>query len=123
MTSKCTPSQVRLLSAIAWIILLIACVNFMNLATASSQKRAREVGVRKMLGAERKRLITQFMSEGFFMSLMAAVVAIIIMAVSLPAFNLLMQKRLALNIANLFHVISLLIIAIICGLIFRAFSH
>ena len=109
--------QVRMLSAIAWIILLIACINFMNLATASSQKRAREVGVRKVLGAEKKRLIAQFMGEAFFMSLFATIVAIGIIAFSLPAFNMLMQKRLALNIANPFHIISLLIIAVICGLI------
>ncbi len=52
--------QVRMLSAIAWIILFIACINFMNLATANSQKRAKEVGVRKVLGAGKKRLIHQF---------------------------------------------------------------
>ena len=110
-------TQVRMLSAIAWIILLIACINFMNLATASSQKRAKEVGVRKVLGAGKKKLVMQFMSEAFFMALIATIVAIFIMSLSLPAFNLLMQKQLGLNIANPYHIISLLIIAIICGLI------
>jgi len=109
--------QVNMLSAIAWIILLIACINFMNLATASSQKRAREVGVRKVLGAGRKTLVAQFMGEAFFMSLVATIVAVFIITVSLPAFNLLMQKQLALNIANPIHIISLLLIAVICGLI------
>jgi putative ABC transport system permease protein len=109
--------QVRMLSAIAWIILLIACINFMNLATASSQKRAKEVGVRKVLGAGKKKLVMQFMGEAFFMALIATIVAIFIMSLSLPAFNLLMQKQLGLNIANPYHIISLLIIAIICGLI------
>jgi len=109
--------QVRMLSAIAWIILLIACINFMNLATASSQKRAREVGVRKVLGAGKEKLVAQFMGEAFFMSLIATLFAIIIIAVSLPAFNMLMQKQLVLNIANPFHIISLLIIAAVCGLI------
>ncbi len=109
--------QVRMLSAIAWIILLIACINFMNLATANSQKRAREVGVRKVLGAGKEKLVIQFMGEAFFMSLIATLFAIIIIALSLPAFNMLMQKHLALNIANPFHLISLLIIAAVCGLI------
>ncbi len=59
-----------MLSAIAWIILFIACINFMNLATASSQKRAREVGVRKVLGAGKKGLIAQFVGETVFMSLL-----------------------------------------------------
>ena len=53
-------TQVRLLSVIAWIILLIACINFMNLATAGSQKRVKEIGVRKVLGAEKKKLVFQF---------------------------------------------------------------
>ena len=110
-------TQLRMLCAIAWIILLIACINFMNLATASSQKRAREVGVRKVLGAGKKTLVMQFMGEAFFMAIIATVVAIFIMSLSLPAFNMLMQKQLALNITNPYHVISLLIIAIICGLI------
>jgi putative ABC transport system permease protein len=110
-------TQVRILSAIAWIILLIACINFMNLATASSQKRAREVGVRKVLGAGKKKLVAQFMSEAFFMSLIATAVAILIMALSLHGFNMLMQKQLELNIAKPFHIISLLIIAVVCGLI------
>ena len=63
---------VRLFSIIAWIILLIACINFMNLATARSEKRAREVGVRKVLGAGKKNLIFQFIGEALFMALLAA---------------------------------------------------
>ncbi len=78
--------QVRMLSAIAWIILFIACINFMNLATASSQKRAREVGVRKVLGAGKKKLIIQFIGEAMSLSLVAGFAAIIIMAFALPAF-------------------------------------
>ncbi|HCN85008.1 MAG TPA: acetylornithine deacetylase [Sphingobacteriaceae bacterium] len=109
--------QVRLLSAIAWIILLIACINFMNLATANSQKRSREVGVRKVLGAGKRGLISQFMGEALFMSFLATIVAVIIMAVSLPAFNMLMQKQLSLHLGSPFHLISLLCITLICGLV------
>ena len=110
-------TQVRLLSVIAWIILLIACINFMNLATASSQKRAREIGVRKVLGAEKKKLVVQFIGEALFMSAIAAVFAVIIITLSLPAFNNLMQKQLALHLENPVHIIGLLGITIICGLI------
>ncbi|HEY1870676.1 MAG TPA: ABC transporter permease, partial [Chitinophagaceae bacterium] len=109
--------QVRLLSVIAWIILLIACINFMNLATANSQKRAREIGVRKVLGAEKKKLIFQFIGEALFMSAIATVFAIIIISLSLPAFNSLMQKQLSLHLENPVHITGLLTITIICGLI------
>ncbi len=109
--------QVRMLSAIAWIILLIACINFMNLATANSQKRAKEVGVRKVLGAEKKGLISQFIGEALFMSLLACVIAIFIIIFSLPAFNTLMQKNLSLGLSNPYHITTMLLIAAICGLI------
>jgi putative ABC transport system permease protein len=110
-------TQVRLLSVIAWIILLIACINFMNLATANSQKRAREIGVRKVLGAGKRKLVFQFISEALFMSAIAAVFAVIIISLSLPAFNSLMQKQLSLHLENPVHIIGLLTITIICGLI------
>ncbi len=108
---------VNLFSIIAWIILLIACINFMNLATARSEKRAREVGVRKVLGARKKGLIAQFISETFLLAFIAALIAIIIIIVTLPAFNLLVEKQLNLsnNIAS--HLTSLLLITTLCGLI------
>jgi putative ABC transport system permease protein len=109
--------QVRMLSLIAWIILLIACINFMNLATARSEKRAKEVGVRKVLGSGKKSLIAQFMGEAFMMSAVATIVAVIIMSISLPAFNTLMQKDLALNLVNSSHIIFLCSILFVCGLI------
>ena len=109
--------QVHMLSLIAWIILLIACINFMNLATARSEKRAKEVGVRKVLGSGKKRLITQFMGEAFMMSFMATVIAVLIVSLSLPAFNLLMQKNLALNPGSPVHILFLLVITVVCGLI------
>jgi putative ABC transport system permease protein len=109
--------QVRMLSAIAWIILFIACINFMNLATANSQKRAKEVGVRKVLGAGKKGLITQFIGEALLMSSVATVVAIFITAISLSAFNSLMQENLSLNILEPSHIIFLIVITVICGLV------
>ncbi len=109
--------QVYMLSTIAWILLFIACINFMNLATASSLKRAKEVAVRKVMGVERKGLIFQFMSEALLMSLLATVAAVIIIVLALPAFNMLMQKQLLLHLNSPLHLISLLIITMICGLI------
>ncbi|HMF69851.1 MAG TPA: ABC transporter permease [Flavitalea sp.] len=109
--------QVRMLSIIAWIILFIACINFMNLATANSQKRSREVGVRKVLGAGKQKLIFQFLGEAMFLSMVSTVVAVIIMAIALPAFNVLMQKNLSLDLINPFHIVSLITIMVICGLL------
>jgi putative ABC transport system permease protein len=109
--------QVRMLSAIAWIILFIACINFMNLATASSQQRAKEVGVRKVLGAGKKGLVIQFLSEAMLMSLLATAGSMVIMLLALPSFNMLMQKHLSLGLGSLFHIVVLLIICIICGLV------
>jgi len=109
-------TYVHLFSIIAWIILLIACINFMNLATARSEKRAREVGVRKVLGSGKRMLIFQFIGEAIFMAALSAVVAVIIMALLLPTFNLLVQKNLVLDLGNPLHLAALLAITFICGL-------
>jgi putative ABC transport system permease protein len=109
--------QVRMLSAIAWIILFIACINFMNLSTASSQKRAREVGVRKVLGAGKSGLIARFIGEALFLSMLAAITAIVIVICTLPFFNTLVQKNLSIDPGNPIHICALLFIAIICGLV------
>jgi putative ABC transport system permease protein len=109
-------TYVHLFSVIAWIILLIACINFMNLATARSEKRAREVGVRKVLGSGKRMLFFQFMGETFFMALLSAVIAVILMTLLLPAFNLLIQKNLALGLDKPLHIAALLAITLICGL-------
>ncbi|MES2849496.1 MAG: ABC transporter permease, partial [Bacteroidota bacterium] len=108
---------VRLFSIIAWIILFIACINFMNLATARSEQRAKEVGVRKVLGAGKKRLIGQFISEALLMAFLAAITAVVIMSLVLPLFNTLVQKQLALGLTLPSHFIALLLITIICGLV------
>src|ERR1017187_644646 len=108
---------VRLFSIIAWIILFIACINFMNLATAGSEKRSKEIGVRKVLGSGKKRLIVQFIGEAIFMALLAAVVAVILMFLLLPAFNSLVQKDLSLGLTNPYHFIALMLLAVICGFV------
>jgi len=110
-------TYVHLFSVIAWIILFIACINFMNLATARSEKRAREVGVKKVLGAEKKTLIAQFIGEALFMAAFSAFVAVVLMLLALPAFNTLVQKNLSVGIGNPLHLGVLLIITLICGLV------
>lgn len=85
---------VRLFGIIAGFILLIACINFMNLSTARSEKRAKEVGIRKVVGAQRYRLITQFIGESILLSFLAAILALGIVQLSLPGFNHLTEKHL-----------------------------
>jgi cell division protein FtsX len=88
---------VRILAAIAFFILLIACINFMNLATARSSTRAREIGVKKVMGAQRGSLSLQFFAESFLHTLASVSVAMLIAYLSLPYFNDLSGKTLTLN--------------------------
>jgi putative ABC transport system permease protein len=108
---------VRLFSVIAGIILLIACINFMNLSTARSEKRAKEVGIRKVLGSGNRDLIFQFLGEALVMALLAGLIALLIITLTLPAFNLLVQKDLHLSIGRPMHILALLAIVLICGLV------
>ncbi len=87
---------VYLLSIIAGFILLIACINFMNLSTARSVKRGREVGIRKVLGSTRRKLALQFLAESTLLSFVAAVLAIALTALVLPMFNLATDLNLTL---------------------------
>ncbi len=91
----------RLFTGVALLILLIACINFMNLSTARSTKRAKEVGVRKVIGARRGILMRQFLGESILVSAIAAILAIGIVELCLPSFNQLMGKQLALGFDNM----------------------
>ncbi|MDB5011444.1 MAG: yknZ 4 [Mucilaginibacter sp.] len=108
-----TPQYVYIFSAIALFILLIACVNFMNLSTARSSNRAREVGVRKVLGSARKHLMAQFLIESVFVTLAAAVIAVITVGMLLPAFNNLAGKNITINTATLIWLAPALLAAIV----------
>jgi putative ABC transport system permease protein len=88
---------VRLFTIIAIIILLIACINFMNLSTARSEKRAKEVGIRKTLGSEKKHLVIQFFFESIILTLISFVLSILLVSLLLPAFNILVEKQLFLD--------------------------
>lgn len=89
--------RVRIFGLIAVFILLIACINFMNLSTAKSEKRAREVGIRKVVGAAKASLVGQFLGESVLMACIAGVFALFIVQLSLPAFNQLVQKQLFID--------------------------
>jgi putative ABC transport system permease protein len=116
-TGKGRIQYVHMFSIIAWIILFLACINFMNLATARSEKRAKEVGVKKVLGSGKNRLIGQFIGEALFMAFFSVITGIILMAIVLPSFNTLAQKNLSLDLLNPVHLLALLAITIICGLV------
>ena len=94
--------RVKIFGIIAVFILLIACINFMNLSTARSEKRAREVGIRKVVGARKKSLIGQFLAESILMAFIAGVFAVIIVQLCLPAFNQLVQKQLFIDYGNIY---------------------
>ncbi len=91
---------VALFMAIVFLILIIACINFINLATARSEMRAREVGVRKVMGANRIQLIRQFLGESVLMAGLAAIVAVIMVQFALPGVNEIAGKQLALPLTD-----------------------
>lgn len=108
---------VKLFSIIAFIILLIACINFMNLATACSEQRSKEVGVLKVMGAGRKGLIGKFISESLLMSFIAVILAVLLLYMLMPVYNDLVQKQLSVNLFYPSHLIFLLGIGVMAGLI------
>lgn len=111
--------QVKIFIGLAIGILLIACINFMNLATSHAAKRAKEVGIRKTMGASRRSLIYQFLLESVLMVFCSFIVALVILEVSLPTFNNLLDTQLSLNMLGWsnwgFVVILVLVIGILAG--------
>jgi predicted permease len=108
---------VKLFSLIAWIILIIACINFMNLSTARSEQRAKEVGVRKVLGAGKNKLIFQFIGESLIMAFLSAIFSVLLIFLALPSFNNLVEKHLSIGLENPFHIGAVILIALICGIV------
>jgi putative ABC transport system permease protein len=118
LSANSSIQTVYIFSAIAIFILLIACVNFMNLSTARSANRAKEVGVRKVLGTRRSSLIRQFLAESVVMSLIAFVLALLFSFLLLPYFNQLASKQFTLSPVQYPLLLpSLLGFAIVVGLI------
>jgi len=112
-----TIRYVRLFTLIAIAILLIACINFMNLATARSEQRAKEVGVLKVMGAGRCRLIGKFISEAVVLSFLAVLLSIGLLYLLLPAYNTLVGKQLSIHLFRFSHWSALLAIAIVAGIV------
>jgi putative ABC transport system permease protein len=118
LSNRSNPTFSYILSAIAIFILLIACINFINLTVARSVKRAREIGIRKVIGSTRKQLMVQFLSESFTLCLVAFSLAIVIVTAALPVFNQLSNKALAFS--YLYHadlIIDYITLFIITGLL------
>jgi putative ABC transport system permease protein len=106
---------VQLFSVVAVFILLIACINFMNLTTARSVKRAKEIGVRKVVGAVRSVLVRQFIGEALLITCIATVIAMVLMVLLLPVFNGVTAKNITLPLNETYFWISLLSIILITG--------
>ena len=104
-------------SVVAFLILLIACINFMNLATARSANRAKEVGVRKVLGSNRRQLTLQFLMESMLLSVIALGVALVLAAVLLPVFNSLSGKALQIDYLDGFMLSGVIGLAVLVGLL------
>jgi ABC-type antimicrobial peptide transport system permease subunit len=98
-------THVYILSIIAIFILVIACINFMNLSTARSANRVKEIGIRKVVGAHRTHLIAQFYGESIFLSVVALLIALALAMLLLPSFNTLSGKELSLDLTSNWQVI------------------
>lgn len=112
---------VRLFGLIAFFILLIASVNFINLSTARSEKRAKEVGVRKVAGAQKISLILQFIGESVLLTFMAGIVALLLVLLSLPFFNQLTGKMLALDFTSAYFWLVAISVLLFTGILAGAY--
>jgi len=111
-------ANIYIFSIVAAFVLFIACFNFINLTTAFSLKRAREIGVRKVLGASKKQLIIQFFTDALLLCLLAFVIALALAALLMPVFNQLTGTVIAISVfGNLVYVSWLLGIAVLVGLL------
>ena len=111
--------RVRLFAIIAVLILVIACINFMNLSTARSEKRGKEVGIRKVAGAQRSALVIQFIAESILLAFIAGILSIIIVQLVLPAYNDVLGLKLFIDFSStsnwLFALAFILFIGLLAG--------
>ncbi len=118
VTANGSVTYLYILASIALFTLLIACINFMNLSTARSSKRSAEVGIRKVLGAEKSSLIRQFLGESLLMSCIAFVFAFVLMLLLLPAFNYVSGKNLFFSVSSQgWMIIAFLALTFITGIV------
>jgi putative ABC transport system permease protein len=108
---------IYIFTSIAFLILIIACINYMNLATARSAQRAKEVGMRKVVGALRSQLIRQFLGESIVLAIISLLVTVVIVVVSLPVFSRFVERELSFNvIENLPFLLGILAVVLFVGL-------
>lgn len=112
---------VKLFSLIAVFILIIACINFMNLSTALASKRVKEVGIKKTVGANRKTLIYQYLGESVMTAFISLILAMVLVPLILPQFNQITGKDLSLRF-DLYFILFLLVIALLTGICSGAYS-
>jgi len=110
-------TYVRIFSLVAIFILLVACINFMNLATARSARRAKEVGVRKVIGASRGQLVRQFLSESLLITFVSLLLAGILVVIALPEFNRVLGKELTIDLRNGWLLAGLLLVFLLTSLV------
>jgi len=111
-------SYIWIFSAVAFIMLIIACINYMNLTTARSARRAKEIGIRKVTGSSKKQLIAQFLSESLLTSLVAALLSVLLMMLLLSTFNTLSGKTFTLQtLFQQFNILLVLGVVLFTGLV------
>ena len=116
MSPTISPALLYIFSGVAILIQLIACINFMNLSTARASRRAKEVGVRKIIGAERADLVKQFLGESFILTLIAVLLAVPLLYVALPYLNQLTNANIQLTFPGLGMMwLALLVIILVTG--------
>lgn len=108
---------VRLFSIVAIFILLIACINFMNLSTAKATKRAKEIGIRKSIGATKKSLVGQFMGEAIMIAFISMTVSLLLVELLLPIFSSLTSKELHLDYLDPVFLLSIIVITLFTGIV------
>jgi putative ABC transport system permease protein len=114
-------TYVKILAIVAIFILIIACINFMNLATAQSSMRSKEIGMRKVTGSNKMKIILQFLGESLLIVFVAHIIGMILVEIFLPGFNNLTAKHLSVNYHNPEIYVSLISIVLICSLLAGAY--
>lgn len=110
-------TYVKLFVVIAFFILLLACINFMNLSTARATQRAKEVGVRKVIGAGKKDLVKHFMGESLLLSGLAGIASLALVSLALPVFNIFLRKHITIDYLDNANILIFLIIILATGLL------
>ncbi len=109
-------TYVRLFSLIAFLILVIACINFMNLSTANASRRLKEIGIKKALGSKRNVLVSQYLVESLSITFLSLLIALLVVALLLPQFNIIAAKQITLDFKAQY-ILALGIILVITGLL------